>query len=309
MRADQGDAYRAALQQVIPHIGDAYRQGEHPFRSHLGASVLGADCGREIWYGWHWAARGQFSGQILRLFNRGHLEEARFIALLLSIGCQVYQQDEQGKQFRISHAHGHMGGSGDGVVLGLPDLAADQPALSEFKTHNQKSFDALAGANWRAYVAQLLDPAAPAAQFEGKGVRDAKFMHYVQMQTYMRKMGLAVGLYMAVNKNTDDIYAELVPLNTTVADQFLARGEQIVEMHAPPPRISNSPGFWKCRFCTFRAVCHLGAAPERNCRTCAFSTPLTDREGGVWYCRLHEKELSTDEQLAGCERYARRPEF
>ena len=28
-------------------------------------------------------------GRILRLFNRGHLEEARFIALLLLIGVQV----------------------------------------------------------------------------------------------------------------------------------------------------------------------------------------------------------------------------
>ena len=38
---------------------------------------------------------------MLRLFNRGHIEEARFIAMLLTIGMPVYQQDAEGKQFRI----------------------------------------------------------------------------------------------------------------------------------------------------------------------------------------------------------------
>ena len=34
--ADQGAAYRQHLQRVLPHIGDAYRGHDDPFRTHLG---------------------------------------------------------------------------------------------------------------------------------------------------------------------------------------------------------------------------------------------------------------------------------
>lgn len=246
---------------------------------------------------------------MLRLFNRGHLEEGRFIALLLTIGCEVFQQDENGNQFRITHAYGHVGGSGDGVVLGLPDLTPGTPALGEFKTHNTKSFTALAGDNWRKYVDHLIDPSLPYEPFSGVGVREAKTDHYVQMQTYMRKMALAVALYVAVNKDTDDIYCELVPLNAPTADQFLDRGEKLALMPSPPDRISKSPGFFKCRFCDHRPVCHLGKPAECNCRTCSFSHPKEEGTSGEWYCRLREMDLPKELQLTGCEHYAARKDF
>lgn len=303
IRRDQGAKYRGFLRQVLPHIGDAYREEEDGFRGHLGASIVGQECPRSIWYSFRWATKSHFSAQMLRLFNRGHLEEGRFIALLLTIGCEVFQQDEYGKQFRISHSDGHVGGSGDGVVLGIPDLPPTTPALGEFKTHNLKSFEELAGDNWRAYCEALIDPDKPRANFTGKGVREAKTAHYVQMQVYMRKMGLAVALYVAVNKNTDEIYCELVPLNSSLADQFLDRGDKLVWMEQPPAKINASPGFYKCRFCDHRPVCHLGAAPERNCRTCAYSAPVTEGASARWHCRLHETNITKTIQLVGCDHY------
>ena len=118
IKADQGASFRGWLGKVIPHMGDAYRTDEDGHRSHMGASLIGGECPRAIWYGFRWATKSNFEGRLLRLFNRGHLEEARFIAMLLMIGCEVYQQDAEGNQFRISHAEGHLGGSGDGVVIG-----------------------------------------------------------------------------------------------------------------------------------------------------------------------------------------------
>lgn len=297
---DQGNAYRANLQRVLPHLGDAYRAEHDGHRSHLGASIIGTECARHAWYNFRWAQKPEFEGRMLRLFNRGHIEEGRFIAALLTIGTQVYQQDENGKQFRISGAGGHFGGSGDGVVVNLPDLSPGQPALCEFKTHNEKSFTKLAGDNWKAYIAYLLDPGKPAEKFTGEGVRSAKFEHYVQSQVYMRKMGLAVGLYMACNKNDDAIYAELVPADTAVADQFLERADKLVFLEAAPKKINESSGFWKCRFCDHRPVCHLNEPPNKNCRTCAYSIP---REDGTWFCRLREVQLDKQTQLTGCNEY------
>lgn len=278
VKADQGSAYRGWLGKVIPHIGDAYREGNEGHRSHMGASLIGGECARSIWYGFRWATKSNFEGRLLRLFNRGHLEEARFIALLLMIGCEVYQQDENGNQFRISHAEGHFGGSGDGVVIGIPDLPPGTAALTEFKTHGDKPFNEL----------------------KAKGVREAKFEHYVQMNVYLRKMGLAVALYLAVNKNTDELYGEIIPLDAEVADQFLERGEKIVWMDVHPERLSKSPGFFKCRFCNHRPVCHLKAPPDRNCRTCEYSKPVP---GALWHCTKHDLIIEKDLQLTSCADY------
>lgn len=287
LEKDQGASYRKFLGQVIPHIGDAYRgEDKNPYRSHMGASGIGKDCARAIWYSFRWFTRPQFEGRILRLFNRGHLEEARFIALLLSIGVQVFQQDENGKQFRISDAGGHFGGSGDGVAVGIPDLPAGMACLLEFKTHSEKSFNKVVS----------------------EGVQSAKFEHYVQMNTYMRKMNLTVALYGAVNKNNDELHLELIALDTITADQFVDRGRQLVFLAQPPKKLSESPGWYECKFCDHRPVCHLKKEPEHNCRTCFYSRP---REDGKWYCTEpladaafgDNPQLTEEDQLRGCNNY------
>lgn len=278
VEADQGAAYRVWLGKVIGHIGDAYRGADDGFRSHLGGSLIGRECSRDIWMGFRWVVKPQFSGRILRLFNRGHLEEARFIALLLTIGCQVYQQDAEGKQFRITHAEGHMGGSGDGVVINCPDVPEGQPALCEFKTHSSKSF----------------------AELKAKGVYEAKFEHYVQMNVYMRKMGLALALYMAVNKDTDELHAEIIVLDPILADKFLDRGTGLIYTETPPDRISNTPGFFKCKFCDKAQACHHGKGIAKNCRTCMYSKPVANKE---WVCTFHDKVIPYDVQIKGCDDY------
>lgn len=298
--ADGGASFRGWLGKVIPHIGDAYRTDEEAHRSHLGASILGQECNRAIWYNFHWVTKGAFEGRMLRLFNRGHLEEARFIALLLMIGCQIYQQDENGKQFRIQFGDGHGGGSGDGIAIGVPDIAPGLPALSEFKTHSEKSFIELAGPlkDWRDYLA------GKTTKFPGKGVKEAKFEHYVQMNLYMHKMGIGHALYVAVNKNTDDLYAEILTVDPILAKMYLDKGEQIIWSKTPPDKLNPSPGFWKCRFCDDKPVCHLGAAPDINCRTCRFSDPAP---GGVWQCSnvVCPGPIDKKTQLSGCSHYER----
>lgn len=288
VQADQGNAFRGWLKQVLPHIGDAYRQDDAPFRSHLGASGVGKDCARAVWYSYRWATLRRNEGRMVRLFNRGHLEEGRMIALLLTIGCKVYQQDENGNQFRISAAGGHYGGSGDGVIVDSPDVPPGLPALGEFKTHNDKSFKELAGDNWKEIVEAAV-AGRPLPAFKGKGVKNAKPEHYIQMQQYMRHMNLTAALYFAINKNDDSIYCELVQLDIETADQFTDRGIKIVYMRQPPKRISETPGWYGCRFCDHRQVCHYGEAPNRNCRTCEFAVP---REDGKWWCENKDRQLT-----------------
>lgn len=316
--ADGGNTFRGWLGKVVPHITDAYRTDESPFRTHMGASTIGRDCAREAWYSFRWATFPTPEGRMLRLWNRGHMEEARFIALLLTIGCNVIQQDENGKQFRISEMGGHYGGSGDGMAEGLPDIGPTR-ALTEFKTHNDKSFVKLAGKNWKEFMAALLNPQLPKVVFEGEGLRKAKPEHYIQMQQYMRKMGLPVGVYFAVNKNDDLIYAEVVPLDAETADRYTHRAIEIIPMHRPPKRLNESPSWYQCKFCDHRAVCHFGAQPNMSCRTCEHSHPEPD---GTWRCTQPDVvaqlqgqgdgkgyPLNKAEQRAGCQLWTKSSAF
>jgi hypothetical protein len=294
---DGGAAFRKYEQQVLPHMKDAYDQEKEQHRSHLGASVLGQECERAIAYSFLWASpltpRGRkdetplaAQSRMRRLWNRGHLEEARFISMLLSAGICVYQQDAQGRQYRIYDLGGHVAGSLDGVLVNVPDLPVDTPALGEYKTHSAKSF------------AELVD----------EGVRLAKPQHYVQMNQYMGHMCLSHALYLAVNKDTEDLHAEIIPFDGANFEQFRQRGQRIVFGGTLPERIRGaSPGYYVCRYmCDHKDVCFSTLPALRNCRTCRFSSPVVD---GTWVCQLHRIALDKETQRVGCSSYKVRPDL
>lgn len=275
---DQGARFRVAQGKVMPHMADAFRGADEGFRSHLGASMIGKTCARQIWYGFRWVMQPKFSGRMLRLFNRGHLEEARFIAMLLAIGIQVYQQDANGNQYRISDVGGHFGGSGDGVAIGIPDVPIGAPCLLEFKTHSNKYF----------------------VKLVASGVKIAKPEHYTQMQVYMRKMNIMYALYGAVNKDDDSLHFEIITLDHIHADQFLDRGRQIIMMKQAPKKINESPGWFECKFCDYKYICHHDEKVERNCRTCYH---IQVHDNGTWVCGLTGEIRDKQQQLAGCDDY------
>lgn len=276
LERDQGALYRKFLQKCLPQCADAYRTEQDSFRSHMGASGIGKECDRAIWYSFRWHTKSKFDGRMVRLFNRGHLEEGRIIALLMMIGIEVWQHDAQGNQFSISGSHGHFGGSGDGVSRGIPDLPPGTVAILEFKTHSEKSF----------------------AKLKKEGVYEAKLEHYIQMTMYMSKMSIPAALYVAVNKNTDELYMEIVTLNASTAQLFEERADKIIWMKTPPTRVNSSPGSFKCMYCDHKPVCHLGAQPEKNCRSCVHSYPAAEKQ---WGCSLKNIGLTKEMQLAGCQ--------
>lgn len=244
------------------------------WRPHLGASLIGDDCTRKLWFVFRWTLKVKFPGRILRLFKRGDLEEPRLVADLRAIGCTVQEVDpETGKQWRVEDVRGHFGGSLDGIVLGLPE-APKTWHLAEFKTHNKESF----------------------AKLVKDKVQIAKPEHYTQMQIYMHKKGLERAIYMAVNKDTDEIYPERISVDHEHALRMIAKAERIIDAPRPPSR-PYSPDFWKCRSCNFQETCHGSQMPERNCRTCLHSTPV---DNGEWHCAKWDDNIPLDVMKHGC---------
>ena len=233
------------------------------FRSHLGASLIGKACERALWYDFRWTTKARFEGRVLRLFETGNREEERLVRNLRRTGATVLEVDpETGRQYRVQAHGGHFGGSLDGVALHLLEAPKAWHVL-EFKTHSNKSFTDLVA----------------------KKVRESKPQHFAQIQIYMHLMGMNRAMYLAVNKDTDDLYVQRVEADVAYTEQLLEKARRIIFAPTPLPRISEEPSWYQCRLCDHADVCHGPRAAEINCRTCLHSTPV---EGG-WHCDRHQK--------------------
>jgi len=154
--------------------------------------------------------------------------------------------------------------------------------LLEFKTSNDKGFRAL----------------------KKEGVEQNKPQHYAQMQVGMELAGLNRAMYLAVNKNSDEMYGERLHRDEQHAQSLLDRAEKVVFSEEPLERISDRSDWFECKFCDMHALCHGTKVAEVNCRTCVHSTPERD---GTWSCAKHGTTLSTEEQRKGCDRHLMRP--
>lgn len=264
-------------------------------RSHLGASVMGDACERKLWLGFRWVRKEAFGGRMLRLFRRGHYEEPKFINRLRRIGFTVYEHDPAtGKQFRISGVDGHYGGSGDGLGYAPPSYGIDGPIVFEFKTHNEKSFAKLAG--------KIVTKVPDIVRKDGEGMKKSKPMHYAQMSQYGAAYGCKYGLYMAVNKETDEIYCEFIELDWSLATVMFGKAARIIYSQTPPPKISESPAFFDCKYCHYDGVCFKGHAPSKNCRSCIHAVPAPE---GTWGCAFMNQLIPAEVIPQGCPHWQR----
>lgn len=257
--------------------------GEEQRRStRLGASQIGEDCERKLWCSLRWCDSGEPpDGRLFRLFRRGHLEEEAIAKDMEAAGLTVMTVDPQTmKQFEITDGSGHFVCKLDGVARNVPGATKVWHTV-EMKTMNDKNFKALVK----------------------NGVKKAQPKHYWQMMAGMHFSGHNIdtrmprALYIAVNKNTDDLYSESIDYNANESRTLEDKINRIISSPTPPDRIGG-PTHKSCKFCDMAKFCHGRHAPPANCRTCIHSTPEPE---GVWTCAKHNKSLTLDEQKAGCD--------
>lgn len=252
------------------------RGDSEPERGYLGASAIGGPCERALWYGFRFASPRKFEGRTYRLFNRGQREEATIVEELRGIGCEVSEFNPDGEQWGFKAIGGHFSGHMDGAVSNTPYAKAW--AVLEAKTHSVKSFK------------ELTD----------KGVAVSHPTHWHQMNVYMGQMGMDRAMYYAVAKDTDAIHTEWLHFDQEEYDKMMARAERIITAAEPPLRLSDDASWYQCKWCDHSDVCHGTEAPRATCRTCAHSTPITDKDGAVWDCAKHSAEIPIDAQRTGC---------
>lgn len=243
------------------------RGDSEPQRGYLGASIIGHECDRFLWFTFRNCVTKSFDGRMYRLFETGHLAEPRFVNELRSIGCEVIDHDPQlGDQIAVHGVSGHFSGHMDAVALGIPE-APKTWHVGEFKTHNDKSYTKL----------------------KSTGVKVAKPLHYAQMQVYMGLGHMDRAIYLAVNKDTDELYSERIEFNSKEFKGIMARAERIITAQQPPDRCASRQDDFRCKFCDAAALCWgTGSTalplPCVTCRTCCHATPYIGDDEGTWSC-------------------------
>jgi hypothetical protein len=209
-------------------------------RSYLGGSRLGDPCSRRLQYEFLCLPRdpgGGFSGQSLRIFAAGHSFEDLAVEWLRKAGLDLRTRNRSGEQFGFSVAGGRVQGHIDGVIVASP-IGMTVPALWECKTANAK--------NWRDIVK--------------RGVVAAKPIYAAQIALYQAYLGLtdAPALFTAINKDTSELWHELVPFDGGLAQSISDKAVRILQACDAGewlPRIASEPEYYECAYCAWKQWC------------------------------------------------------
>lgn len=221
-------------------------------RTYLGGSRLGVECERALGFEFHHHPKDEgreFSGKIVRVFDRGHDNEERMAAYLRAAGFTLLTERPDGKQFGFYTARdpetgeARIAGHCDGIITAAPAwfIAAGGkvPCLWENKCLGAKGWNDL----------------------KRKGVKVSKPVYYAQMQIYQAYLDIAENpaLFTAMNADSGEVYAELAPFDHATAQACSDRGARVVSARDPRdlPRIAKEPTDFRCRFCDFSVTCWL----------------------------------------------------
>ena len=209
-------------------------------RAYLGASRLGVACERALQYEYAQAPVDpgrEFSGQLLRIFRRGHVIEDCMVEWLRAAGFDLRTRDGQGEPFGFSLLDGRLQGHVDGVLVGGPE-GFGYPCLWETKCLNAKS--------WR--------------DLEKNGLAVSKPVYAAQVAIYQAYLQLHEhpALFTAVNADTMEIYTEAVPFDGGLAQRMSDRAVKIItatEAGELLPRSYADATHIECRLCAWQDRC------------------------------------------------------
>jgi hypothetical protein len=208
-------------------------------RPYMGISSLGDECRRRIWYKFKGAPAEPFDVRRVSIFETGDLWEERIVKRLRSSGFLVSDRrpEDPDKQWAVfDEVEPQIKGHLDAV------MAMDESGpvvLLEIKSMGSKYY----------------------TRFKGSSLYTSHPDYYTQVQLYMLlsrscfDFSIADCVVVAVNKDTDEIHAEIIPLHEQHAKSHLDRARALLKYKTAPSRLSEDPCWWQCKGCQFRKHC------------------------------------------------------
>lgn len=208
-------------------------------REYLGCSILGHPCDRYLWYNWKGVEPpppslhthdeiNKLTKQQIR-FEIGHVLEDHLIHLMNKIGYLIID-----KQKSVSLLDGAIKGHIDGVIF---DTHRNKYVL-EIKTMNDQRYKTLVK----------------------KKVKNGFPEYWSQCQAYMKGLEIEQTLFIALNKNTGELYKEIIYYNSQDADGLLLKAQRIFQYETEPSVYNEIVGRkpMVCHGCDFFWHCYGG---------------------------------------------------
>lgn len=221
-----GEAVSAAIDTAL----SARHRCERP-RTYVSSSGLGRDCLRQIQFDFLAVPKDdgqEFAPKTLRVFEAGHRGEDIVAGWLRMAGFDLRTARPDGRQFGFESLSGRFKGHIDGCIVSGP-VAMDYPALWENK--------ALGAASWKDVVK--------------RGVSIARPVYAAQLALYQAYMELPnPALFTALNRDTMELHAELVPFDARLAQEMSDRAVAVVRASKAGewlPREASGPTAVVCR--------------------------------------------------------------
>ena len=230
----EGDPLVALIDQVILEEHES-----EPPRHYLGASSIGEECSRKLWYRYN-GHKEKFDAKTLRRFADGHRTEDIILGWLESCeGIALYTRGNDGAQIGFEEFEGRFKGHYDAIGRGFPQ-APKTWHIVEIKCVNEKSFEELKKLK---------------SQNEKTAIELWKPEYAAQIQVYMHMEGLKRAIHIVTTPGARDLISVRTDYNKAYAEAMLAKAKRIIDAKEPLERIGG-PTFYKCKMCSFRDICH-----------------------------------------------------
>jgi hypothetical protein len=194
-------------------------------RDYIGASSIGFDCLRQIWYQYKGVQSEGVSVKTRRTWAIGKHLESLVVDWLKNAGITVNISDKTYHEPDMPYFQGHF----DGILV-----LRKNHAILEIKTAKDASFKI----------------------FDKKGLKIWNPQYYAQVQAYMGMSGIHSAYILVLNKDNSDLSDELVLFDALFYEQLKEKATMVYGAIIEPPRIHGSPLYFKCKMCKFNKVCH-----------------------------------------------------
>ena len=200
------------------------RDDDEP-RDYIGASSIGSDCLRQIWYQFKGMKAEKVPTKFRRTWAIGKKLERLVYSWLKDAGVKVEVHDYTHHAKSVPIFKGHF----DGLIT-----FGKKISILEIKTAKDASFKV----------------------FVKKGVKVWNPQYYAQIQSYMGMSGIHSTYILVLNKDNSDLSDELVTFDQEFYEKLEAKALMISTAVVAPPKIHGSPLWWQCKCCKFNKVCH-----------------------------------------------------
>jgi hypothetical protein len=195
-------------------------------RDYIGASTIGSDCLRQIWYEYKGFQATEVPTKTRRTWTIGKVLEHTILDWLTEACLEIKKDCGELQAKDMPYFKGHL----DSVWIKNDKVYA----ILEIKTAKDASYTI----------------------FVKKGLKSWQPQYYAQIQTYMGMSGIHRAYVIVLNKDTSDISDELVLFDEAFYKKLQEKAFMIANAHVSPPKINGSPLWFQCKMCKFHKVCH-----------------------------------------------------